>query len=290
MKKFLLIILFCSQLIFAQYKNDERLSGMLYADSKITFDNSFNASQQNSNFTLENRKSPLLAAALSFIVPGAGEFYSGSYIKTAAFIAVEAAAITVGLMYNKKGDDQTNFFQSYAENHWSVQRYAQWTLDNATSINSNVDPSKYNVFNNGKINWDELNRLEGDLGSFYSHRLAYHGEQQYYEMIGKYQQFYHGWDDADPSLNDYQQIKAKLDAGGTKFMYYSVERGKANDYYNIASKAVIVIVANHIISALDAAWSASRYNKNLEVSAELKKFDLGYSTLYYPQLNLQYNF
>jgi hypothetical protein len=290
MKKFLLIILFCSQLIFAQNKNDERLSGILYADSKITFDNSFTSSQQNSNFTIENRKSPLLAAVLSFTVPGAGEFYSGSYIKTAAFIAVEAAAITVGLMYNKKGDDQTNFFQSYAENHWSVQRYAQWTLDHATIINSNVDPSKYNVFNNGKINWDELNRLEGDLGSFYSHRLAYHGEQQYYEMIGKYQQFYHGWDDADPSLNDYQQIKAKLDAGGTKFMYYSVERGKANDYYNIASKAVIVIVANHIISALDAAWSASRYNKNLEVSAKLKKFDLGYSTLYYPQLNLQYNF
>lgn len=290
MKKFFLFLLISSQIVTAQNKNDEKLSGLLYADSKIAFNNSFDAAKQNSSLLMDERKSPFLAAALSFVLPGAGEFYSGSYIKTAAFIAVEAAAITVGLMYNKKGDDQTNFFQSYAESHWSVQRYAQWTLDNATSINSNVYPSKYNVFNNGKINWDELNRLEGDLGSYYSHRLAYHGEQQYYEMIGKYQQFYHGWDDADPSLNSYDQIKAKLDAGGTKFMYYSKERGMANDYYNIASKAVIVIVANHIISALDAAWTASRYNKNLEISAELKKFDLGYSTLYYPQLNLRYNF
>jgi len=44
------------------------------------------------------------------------------------------------------------------------------------------------------VNLGELNRLEGDLGGYYSHQLPPHGEQ-YYEEIGKYPQFNVGWDD-----------------------------------------------------------------------------------------------
>ena len=74
------------------------------------------------------------------------------------------------------------------------------------------------------------------------------------------------------------------------FLYYSKERGKANDFYNVASTAVIVIVSNHILSALDAAWSAASFNKDLNISSEIKKVDFGFRTFYYPQLNLQYSF
>jgi hypothetical protein len=289
MKKIFFLIIICSCLqINAQQKENEKLSGMLFADSKIIIDNSALSQISNPNLAMENKKSPLLAAALSFVVPGAGEFYSESYLKSAIFFALEAAAITVGLIYDKKGNDQTTFFENYADEHWSVQRYAKWTVTNATTINSSIDPSSYNVFNSsGGVNWKELNRLESDLGSYYSHRLAYYGEQQYFEMIGKYHQFNPGWDDFGDENTPY--VYDSDESSLTEhFRYYADERGKANDFYNVASKAVIVVVANHFISAIDAAWSAARFNKNLELSAELKKLELGYYVEYYPQLNIKY--
>lgn len=268
------------------------LSGSLSLDSKISFDRSEKIYKDVTKNINDNKKSPLLAGVLSFVVPGAGEFYSESYIKSAIFVAVEAAAITIGLIYDKKGNDQTDFFQNYANEHWSATRYAEWTVKNASSINNEItDVSQYKVFNaNGTVNWSELNRLENAIGQYYSHRLPIYGEQQYFELIGKYPQFYQGWDDADMSLVSYDEIKQKLTDGGTKFTYYSDERGKANDFYNIASKAVIVVVVNHIISALDAAWSAHGYNSKLEMHASIEKYNTGFNTVYYPQLNLQYSF
>jgi hypothetical protein len=291
MKKifFLLLVCGCVQII-AQQKENEKLSGMLFADSKIIIDNSALSQIPNPNLAMENKKSPLLAAAMSLVLPGAGEFYSESYLKSAVFLALEATAITIGLIYDKKGDDQTAFFENYANQHWSVQRYAKWTITNAASINSTIDPSSYNVFtSSGSVNWKELNRLESDLGSYYSHKLAYYGEQQYFEMIGKYHQFNPGWDDFGDENTPYV-YDSDENSLTEHFRYYADERGKANDFYNVASKAVIVVVANHFISAIDAAWSAARFNKNLELSAELKKFELGYYYEYYPQLNIKYSF
>ncbi|MFA5805008.1 MAG: hypothetical protein WC879_10225 [Melioribacteraceae bacterium] len=275
------------------------MSGSLYADSKISFDRSEKISKDETKNINENKKSPLLAGVLSFVFPGAGEFYSESYIKSAVFVAVEAAAITIGLIHDKKGNDQTNFFQNYAELNWSVLRYAQWTLIHLKELNPNLNPIDYQnkVIQNGKVIWDELNKMENDVagrdgkdgqvpGSYYSHRLPKYGEQQFYELIGKYPQFNVGW-------NDFGNENTPFVYGDPlteKFRYYSDERGKANDFYNIASKAVIVVVVNHIISALDAAWSAHGYNSRLEMHASIEKYNTGFNTVYYPQLNLQYSF
>ena len=243
MKKIFLILFIVSGFMNAQEIAKPKLSGMLFADSKISFDKIHSDKLDSVDANGPAKKSPFLAAAMSAVVPGAGEVYNGDYLKAAIFVAVEATAITFGLIYNKKGDDQTTFFQNFAEQHWSVKRYALWTITNAKSINSDVDPSTYNVFkSDGNVDWGELNRLESDLGSYYSHRLAYHGEQQYFEMIGKYPQFNPGWDDFGDENTPY----VYGDPLTAKFLYYSKERGKANDFYNVASKAVIVIVTNNI--------------------------------------------
>ena len=297
---FLLIVL-STQLSVVSAQTD--LSGSLSVDSKISFDRSEKIYKDETKNINENKKSPLLAGALSFVIPGAGEFYAESYIKSAVFVAIEATAISIGLIYDKKGNDQTNLFQNFANQNWSALRYAQWTLDHITELNPNLTQNDYQnkVIQNGIVNWVELNKMENDVagregrdgqvpGSYYSHRLPKYGEQQFYELIGKYQQFYQGWSDADMSLVSYDEIKQKLENGETKFTYYSVERGKANDFYNVASKAVIVVVVNHIISALDAAWSAHGYNSRLAMHASIEKYNTGFKTVYYPQLNLQYSF
>jgi hypothetical protein len=267
-----------------------KLSGVLSIDSRIAFDQTKELNQFLSTQESPDKKSSLLAAGMSLLLPGAGEFYAERYFKSGIFVAVEAASIIIGLAYNKKGDDQTNFFQGFADQHWSAVRYAKWTIKNVAKINSSIVVSNYKVFdNNQNVNWSELNRLEGDIGGYYSHRLPGYGEQQYFELIGKYPQFNVGWDDFGDENTpfEYDPTRSNLTS---RFVYYSVERGKANDYYNIASKAVVVIVVNHIISALDAAWSAHNYNKSLEVHASLEKFQDGLTLYYYPQLNLQYRF
>lgn len=286
MKNTLIIVILLSSLLNAQTVNN-KLSGVLAFDSKTTFEATY--SYNNPKDEKNNKKSVLLAGVLSFAVPGAGEIYAENYYMAGLFIAIEAAAITTGLVYDKKGDDQTTFYHNYANENWDVLRYAKWTINNLSSLNSQLNPDNYAglFYDNGtKVNWQILNKLETDIGGWYSHKLPSFGEQQYYELIGKYPQFNSGWSDFGDENTPYKYG----DPITEKFKYYSRERGKANDYYNIASKAVVIIIVNHIVSAFDAALSANRYNKKISLKFNLMKTIKEYNIEYYPQLNLQYMF
>ncbi len=50
---------------------------------------------------------------------------------------------------------------------------------------------------------------------------------------------------------------------------YMVNRQKANDYFSNASYSLDVIVLNHLLSAADAAWSVTMFNKNINVNTSL---------------------
>jgi len=47
---------------------------------------------------------------------------------------------------------------------------------------------------------------------------------------------------------------------------------------------------NHILSAVDAAWTAAKINKNIDVSTSFEKYDNGINIVYYPELNVQLSF
>jgi hypothetical protein len=214
-----------------------------------------------------SRKSPWLAGGLSLVLPGAGEIYSESYLKSAVFLAAEAALWVLAYTYDHKADRQTNFFQNYANAHWSVVSYAQYALTlappggNYKPILASV-PDTYPPWM--RVNWAELNRMESDIGAttagmYYSHQLPAYNTQQYYELIGKYPQFNQGWDDAPPSFNYGNQLSAEL-------LYYSGQRGQANTYYTTASTYVAIALVNHIVSAVDAVLTAGSYNRGLHAS------------------------
>ncbi len=213
------------------------------------------------------RKSPWLAAGLSLVVPGAGEFYTESYWKSALFLAIEAGAWVMAYSYDKRADRQTDYFQDYADTHWSVVQYAQFAQANLAPKGTYqlwkfgsapprgvADPWDY-------VNWDELNRMERDIAGYYSHTLPPHGDQQYFEEIGKYPQYNQGWDDANLALNpDYYTVKANITPRST---YYMTERALANTYYEHATTFVSVAILNHLVSAVDAALSAGWFNNRL---------------------------
>ncbi|MEK9138203.1 MAG: DUF5683 domain-containing protein [Bacteroidota bacterium] len=209
------------------------------------------------------RKSPYIAAGLSLVVPGAGQFYTERYWEAAAFFAADVAAWILAYHYDKKGDRQTDFFQNYADANWSVLKYATYAESTYASGRSffwrtSNDP-RLPAWQ--QVDWNELNRMERYIGStdpgrYYSHTLPPYGDQQYYELIGKYGQFNPGWDDAHYNPGEYNY----LDPVTAHFSYYSGERGKANTYYNTASTWVTVAIINHVVNAVYAGLSAGWYN------------------------------
>ena len=234
-----------------------------------------------------SRKSPWLASGLSLLVPGTGEFYAGSYWKAALFFAVEVAALAVAYSYDRRGDQQTDRYQDFANKNWSVVKYAKYavTLVGQEKFDWRIPGTEaMDEFDRPwtQVNWSELNRMERYIAGYYSHTLPPYGEQQYFELIGKYPQFNQGWIDSPPSFNYGDPLTPN-------FQFYSGERGKANEYYSSASSWVTVVIVNHVLSAIDAAWSAHLYNRaQASVSMRMIPTQEGYAPM--GQLTVRYSF
>ncbi|MBN2200511.1 hypothetical protein JW777_00995 [bacterium] len=167
-----------------------------------------------------SRRSARLAGFLSAAVPGAGQAYGGSWIKAAAFLAIETAAWIGYSHYTNEGDAMRKEFRAYADDHWSRERWHAAYVEGQ-------DPS--------------------------THALPDYNTQQYYEMIGKYDQFMKGWDDwvsGGPNLTENRY-------------YYESRRREHNEQLKNASKCTMAALGNHLISALDAAWTVRRGNRSL---------------------------
>lgn len=255
--------------------------------------------QELSESSSGDEKSPWLAGALSLALPGAGEVYTKNYLKGAIFFAVEATSWIVAYSYDKKGDDQTTLFKAFANEHYSADRYTRWTIAHLSALNPLITTSgqeyKDRIYVDTDpdtdplcdppfscLNWAELNAMERDIaaggGNGYTHSLPYYGEQQYYELIGKYEQFSRGWDDSDPTSPVENNVPIR--STSARMFQYSEMRAQANNYYDVASTFVSVAVINHILSAADAFWSATKYNKALhaELRMKMQRTPYGYYT------------
>lgn len=284
-KIFLLIYLMFSINLIAQNNNSFNLTGNLKTDTRTLLNEYQSESPLKLNFTnSENKKSPLLAGLFSVILPGAGEFYTESYYKSALFFALEAVLVTVAIVYDKKGNDKTKEFENYADNitdksGWSVVRYAQW-INQYKGKNIQINPNT-NLKAWDRVNWTELNAVEREITGF-SHTLARHGEQQYYEMIGKYHQFSPGWWDYSGGSNNFEISPS--------YAYYSGLRGEANELYNLSTKAVVGIYVNHFLSTLDAVWSAVSFNKDLAVRVRMDAIQVANNYDICPTVYMKFNF
>ncbi len=278
-------------------------------DLKIVQSSSSSLFQTEEVSTSSGKKSPWLAGAMSLLVPGAGEVYAGNYLKGAIFFGIEVGTLVTAYLYDKKGDDQTVLFESYANEHWSAVRYAEWIEQNIGNLNPNAnwntsvytnaydpnDPARHTPPFGG-INWEELHTVEREVAegvtNGFTHTLPYYNQQQYYELIGKYVQFYAGWDDAESGTYAIGNTKPSdfHPSEESRFRIYSKMRAKANDYYDVTTTMISVAVINHVLSAIDAAWTAARYNNALEARVNLKMLPTPFGNVPVKELNLSYTF
>jgi len=209
-------------------------------------------------------KSAVLGGALSALLPGAGEFYAKSFVKSAIFIALEAGLWIGYAVYQNKGNTQTDQFHAFADAKWSVRKYATWLRDQAGATGINPNEADLNILRN------QINAFEA--GKF-SHTLPEYGAQQYYELIGKYQNFVPGWEDASPTISatvNYSDPNSYVNVKTGMFNSYAIDRQQANDYYDASKRFVSGVIINHVLSIADAIWSVSIYNKNLQVKTGLR--------------------
>jgi len=190
-------------------------------------------------------KKPVVGILLSALVPGTGEFYAGSWLKGSIFLGVEVALWVGYSRYTSKGQEWEDTFHDYANTHWSEPEY--WThLAGQVGI-TGVTTDNYPMY------LDQLRQAEAEL-PHYTHSLPETKTQQYFEMIGKYNQFKAGWDDWEAGKPD---LTPNRD-------YYENIRHNSNVQLKRASYCAMLALGNHLLSIFDTAWTIRRINRQVE--------------------------
>ncbi|WP_211204014.1 hypothetical protein [Chloroherpeton thalassium] len=233
----------------------------------------------------KGRRSPILAAALSAILPGAGEFYAESYVRGAIFLAVEIVGWVVYINKLNDGHQAEHDFVNYAntisddgKRRWDARRYAQGLSKLYSDTDLGNDAANNSVAFIGTDDgltqieagdYSQLNLVEQyatfSNGSTFSHVLPSYGEQQYYELIGKYSTYTIGWYDFDATY-----LSKSFSYKSSSFLEYAAMRGDANGLLKDASTVLSLIVLNHALSIADAVLATSAYNDRFSTNMEVR--------------------
>lgn len=223
-------------------------------------------------FETTKKKQVVKSVLLSAIVPGAGEAYNKSWLKALGFFAAEVTLWSLKSNYHSKGDKKDLEMRMFADEHWSELRYWTYVYIKGMEYNLNGIPSYSNLdaikAEHGTLPEDfikeyltQLRQWESQIPGF-THQLPSTKTQQYYEMIGKYPgQFGPAWDDASYDAV-YNGFTGDITPQNSLYMQM---RKTANDLYDKARMSARFILLNHIISAIDAGFTAKIKNREVDV-------------------------
>jgi hypothetical protein len=201
-------------------------------------------------------KSVKRAFLYSLIVPGSGEFYAGSKIKAALFFGLDVTLWALYFNYHGKGKDKEKEYRAFADTTWSEDDYKWWLYE--TVYEETID---YGIVSDTFPYWNPVEQK----WEYFSHHLPDKKTGQYYEMIGKYEQFAWGWTDYEGELQPDGSVKPS-----PLWNVYRNMRATSNDWLNKAKYSAMFSVANHILSAFDAAIAVKKYNKKGERFSQIQ--------------------
>ena len=245
---FILIILMAAAQLHAadrQVSISQMMTQRLNASQRDGQDNdedlSFPISGNNYD---KHLKSPSRAALYSLILPGAGQYYVEKNYKFKMFLGIEAGLWTTYFGFRKYGD-----FKDDASRGWAV-------------LHADADPAnRDNDYWVKMTYYDNRDRNEDD-GLGYNQMAAVYdrGDAKLFPETPTY---YWNWD----TYNSRQK--------------YRNLRNQSKTAFERADIAVGIIIANHIVSSLEAFFSAAKLNRHLEFS------DSGFQLRYKLKPNLK---
>lgn len=244
-------------------------------------------------------KSPRKALFFSLVVPGSGQLYVGgstfNYIRGAAYLALEGALWGSWYYYSVyKYDKQVKRYKKFAKNHYSAYTYESKMHDLYNGLDDSDEEAEFverylsnretycksiygeastnGCYVEGKELTNDKNHINHVNGSF----SLYNSGSYYSSIAGS--TYVLGWDDVEDeaavsalNLSDDDADVVSLGSSANWKIYRSM-RGKANDYADMQAWFFGGLILNHIVSALDAAWSAHSHNKVL-YEEELSWYD-----------------
>ena len=226
----------------------------------------------------------------SLIFPGLGQWYNKSPLwKISLFSGIEIASIASAVQWMSKADDIRVNYELFADDNWDLETWVYNTL--STPIGNYAD---VHIDGTHKLTLKLSGALAEQFGTFvtsdslednahwvYSGEVAVLRDRDFYENIGKYDQFVGGWTDCYDQANSQLWFEVYKDVGDSvetiittpnKEDYVS-QRAKSNDYLNMAKFAISAMMFNHVVSAMDAIWSTQ--NKNRPKKSKELKTDVG---------------
>ena len=210
-------------------------------------------------------KSSKRAFLFSALVPGLGEWYAGSKKRGLIFFGAEAALVGMWVAWTGKGNDLEEEFRAVADEHWDPdQTILAWrgsTISNNSSI-THALPCSSEVVGYSVEAIPEGKLQAGEKLSALDRSAAFGGcapsqIQQYYELIGKYDQYVAGWDDVVRRSTGNAAAPTEVDSvenfHSERRLRYEDQRDESNRFLKRASTISGIILINHVISAIDAA-------------------------------------
>jgi hypothetical protein len=241
---------------------------------KFDLTNLVNNSKFSDSLDIKSKTSSLKPMIASVVIPGFGQYLNQSpWWKTAIFVGVEVVGIAGYVTWTNKADDITKEYENWADEHWDMNSWVNGSAillsdiqrENPSVNDVRIDGSHHiTIIVNGKY---ESSHILLDNPNIDYTELR---DWDFYEGIGKYDQFVAGWDDA--RLN-WEIIHKTIKDGEDELIvmtpnkqHYVELRNDSNVLYKNAKFAASALLFNHIFSALDALWDA---NKNKELSYKL---------------------
>ncbi len=263
MQRFFFLTLFLFALPFAQEPQEQRSE----ADKRAEILGTVHVSRMQALDPAKGTyKSPRRAMFMSLILPGSGQIYVGGkqarYVRGIFYLAEEIALISGFYYYSiHKYNDQVKKYQDFAKKNFSVNRYE-------AAMNDLYDPEFLNFRDlYGKERENYCEAFFGSSGSLPcienfgktsgspNDDTPIYSPSTYYSVIAN-KDFILGWLDSEKNSD--------TDLGTSKhYNNYLSLRKKAS---NLADRQVIflsAIILNHVVSAIDAALSASAHNNSL---------------------------
>jgi len=228
------------------------------------------------NYDLEQQKvqpleiklpSPQKALLLSAIMPGAGQIYNKSpWWKSSLFFSFELAAVSTWINWENTGENYRLRFEAYADDHWTAEN---WYITSQKIFPDNwqdilIGTHHLTLKANG--NYYSSDQLTELLQIYSWSELKLIRDRDFYENIGKYDQFVGGWDDPydnpyDSDGNWYTEFKGNSNETVILTLQKNKYRGirhKSNIYKTQVKFVLTAIMFNHLLSAADAFFGAHK--------------------------------
>lgn len=239
-------------------------------------------------------KSPRRALFMSLIIPGSGQLYVGgskfNYARGGAYLAIEGALWGGWYYYSvHKYNRQVSRYRNFAKEHYNAVTYETKVYGLYNQLSDETEEGNFgtrymsdresyckSIYGTATANGCYSNdglfpNEESHLSALKSVNVwnTLSNKGAYYSAISG-NAYVLGWDDAQDEVTSADALDLSSSTSETvalgsseNLKHYRKLRSKANDYADMQAWFFGGLILNHLVSAVDAAWSAHVHNAAL---------------------------